>query len=113
MAPYPVRRDPGSTPRMTMPAGALLREGAALARGRRGLQLLVRDVEVRPHVLHVVVVLEGLHELEHLLGLAPFEGDRVVRVLADLGLLGLDAGLLDRGEDRLVGVLAPGDRAEG
>src|SRR5439155_21000167 len=90
MAPHPVRIDPGSTPRMTIPP----RRGRGLARGRRRLQLLVRDVEVGPDVLDVVAVLEGLDELQHLLGLHAFEGDVVLGVLADLGLLRLDARLL-------------------
>ena len=81
-------------------------EGApwrAASRGGRFLHLLVRDVEVGPDVLHVVVVLEGLHELQHLLGLGALERDGVLRVLADLGLVGLDARLLDRREHRFVG----------
>ena len=59
--------------------------------GRRRLQLLLGDVGVVPDVLDVVVVLEGLDQLQHLLGLGALEGDVVVGELLDLGLVGLDA----------------------
>jgi len=37
------------------------------------------DVEVRIHVLHIVVLFEGFHQLENLLGIFPFNLDSVLR----------------------------------
>ena len=66
--PKPVATVPGSSPRMiTRLAGVF------------------REVEVRPDVLHVVVVLDRLHQLHHLVGLARVEGDLGRRDHRDLG----------------------------
>src|SRR4051794_38422971 len=94
MTPQPVRTEPGSTPRITTRAPARAPVAVALLRGRF-LHLLLGDIEVGPHVLHVVVVLEGLHELQALLGLLALEHDQVLGVLADFRLLGFDPRSLD------------------
>src|SRR5690242_13707771 len=73
----------------------------ALARGGL-LELLVGDVEVGPDVLGVVAFLEGVDELQHLLGLLPLERDRRVGVFSELRFFGLGAGLLHGLENRLV-----------
>ena len=46
-------------------------------------------------MLHVVLILEHLEQLETLLGLLTVEADGVLRFPDDTGELGVDAGLLD------------------
>ena len=58
---------------------------------QRGLDLLLFDVGVRPDLLGVLVLLEGLHQLDHLLRRLAFELDVVLRQERDLGGAGLDA----------------------
>src|SRR5262249_9727459 len=71
--PQPVTRVPGSIPSArTPPPPILLQRLAPCASGplcRQLLQLLRRDVHVRRHALHVVVILERLEEAHHLLRL--------------------------------------------
>src|SRR5262245_29998478 len=85
--PKPVTTSPGSMPR-TIRAGPLL--------GRAG------RVEIRPDVVHVVVVFHRVDELHHLSGLGGVESDVVVRIFADLGVVRLDSGGLDRIHHRAV-----------
>ena len=51
---------------------------------QRGLDFLLVDVEVRPDVLGVVVILERVHQLQHLLRLLALELDVVLRQHRDL-----------------------------
>src|SRR6185503_14113372 len=67
----PIPVVPGSIPR-TVPA-------------LRVLKHLERYVEVRVDLLHVVEVLEALHQLQHLLGLLAVDADAVRRAHAHLG----------------------------
>ena len=38
-----------------------------------------RDVEIRMHLLHIIVLVKDFHESQHLLGAFFFELDRVLR----------------------------------
>src|SRR6266851_8887394 len=67
---YPIPVVPGSMPR-TVPALGVL-------------QHLDRDVEVGVHLLHVVELLETLHQTEHLLRPLALEADGVGGTHADL-----------------------------
>src|SRR5919199_5687567 len=81
--PYPVCAVPGSMPR-TITASRLPRHvGHA-------------DVEVRPDLLHIVELLEGLDELEHRFGVLARDGDGVLRDHRQLGLGDLEALALER-----------------
>src|SRR5438477_6884426 len=93
MRPKPVRSDPGSMPRMRRLRASVTATGGGLV-----------DVEVRPHVLDVVVVFERLHQAHHLIGLLAVELDVVLRVHAELGMRDLEALGLERLLDRLVGI---------
>ena len=69
---------------------------------RSGVELrhdLVGDVVVREHVLHVVAVLEGVDQPEHLAGAVLVELDGHAGDEAGLGRVVVDAGLLQRGAD--------------
>src|SRR4051794_8352044 len=63
------------------------------------LEHLVGDVVVGVDVLHVVAVLEGVDEPEHLAGAVLVELDRGARHEAGLGRVVVDAGVLQRGAD--------------
>src|SRR5215472_9633453 len=64
-------------------------------------QLLV-DVEVGVDVLYVIVLFKGLHQPDHGVGRLPLELDVVLRNHRHGGGSGLNAGFLDRFENRLV-----------
>src|SRR5207253_1813710 len=69
--PQPVSRLPGSIPSTRTPAPP---PAPAVGSRRQPLQLLRRDVHVRRHALHVVVVLERFQQPHHLLGLLAGDG---------------------------------------
>ncbi len=80
ISPNPQRVNPGS-----MPSTNICSIVMRFARRVSGLLLevgedLVGDVEVRVDVLHVVVVIDGVHQSQNLLGLALFlDGNEILR----------------------------------
>src|SRR5688572_4477644 len=83
ITPYPVIALPGSTPSTRTPALPHL-----------GEDLLV-DIEVGRDLLHVVLLLERLHEPQHLPRHGPLHRHRAPGNHSQLGFLGLDAGFLE------------------
>src|SRR3954466_1642044 len=83
--PQPVRRSPGSMPRMriaralTATVLALKRPGFQHSRAHPADQR-VRDLEVGIDVLHVVVLLEGLDQAQQLLALLVVDRHGVLRL---------------------------------
>src|SRR6185437_15268899 len=63
MTPYPVRRDPGSRPRIRRPSvGA---SGGRAAPGSNARQDLVRYLDIRVHVPHIIQLFQRLEQVHH------------------------------------------------
>src|SRR5215207_8067876 len=76
--PYPVKRLPGSTPRMSG-------FGTPAASGLEAAERFVRDVEIGEEFLDVVMILEQFHELQGQLGVLIAERDHVLRHFHHIG----------------------------
>src|SRR4051794_37767597 len=89
----------------TRPPGPSL--GGAAGSAGDSLEDLGVDVEVRVDRVDIVLVLQGVDELQQLRGDRLVERDADLRQLRDLGRLDADAGLLERrAHGREVGRLA-------
>src|SRR4051794_7958285 len=113
--PHPHRVSPGSMPSTRMDAPPTMDrtsvrptltvpyDEAAAQHAKRGsadpLEHLVGDVVVGVDVLHVVAVLEGVDEAEHLAGVLLVELDRHAGHEAGLGRVVVDPGVLQRRAD--------------
>src|SRR5215813_11471317 len=82
ITPKPVRRDPGSRPRMRTRTAAA--SGVA-ATGSKARQDLVRYLDIRVHVPDVLQPLERLEQLHHRLRIVARELERGCRAARDLG----------------------------
>src|SRR5262249_48222926 len=109
--PQPLTRDPGSIPSARTPPPPGPPPGSSTrprASRRQLVQLLRRDVHVRRHALHVVVILERFQEAHHLLRLLPADRRRRRRHHRHLGRRRCDSRPLER----LLHRLEPLGRAE-
>ena len=69
--------------------------------GSHLLHDLVGDVKVRIDLLHIVVLIQNFHELQHLLSSLLLQRDRILRDEVQFGKRALDFRIAERLFDRL------------
>src|SRR6516164_6999078 len=82
MTPKPVRREPGSSPRIRTRSPTA---GGVAAAGSKARQDLVRYLDIRVHVPYVLHSFERLEQLDHRLRLLAPELERGGRTPRDFG----------------------------